>query len=203
VRVGEYEAAEAHLARIESLARQRLHPPASAAALHVAGILCAARGDEASAIQKIGASVAMWRAMARPFDEARTLLDLAVVQRASGAAPEASATLRAALDLFTRLRAAPYQEIAARRSREWGHNVPGNSPARSSQQQLTAREIEIVRLVALGRKNREIAAALTISPLTAETHVRNILRKLGVNSRTALAAYATCHRLATRPAGPM
>ncbi|WP_239066904.1 response regulator transcription factor, partial [Actinomadura bangladeshensis] len=55
---------------------------------------------------------------------------------------------------------------------------------------LTAREREVLKLVAEGRNNREIAAALFISPKTASVHVSNILAKLNVTSRTQAAALA-------------
>jgi len=56
--------------------------------------------------------------------------------------------------------------------------------------ELTGREREILRLVARGLSNTEIAGRLVISPFTAKTHVRNILRKLDCRDRTALAALA-------------
>jgi predicted ATPase/DNA-binding CsgD family transcriptional regulator/sugar phosphate isomerase/epimerase len=55
---------------------------------------------------------------------------------------------------------------------------------------LTAREAEVVRLVAQGLSDREVAARLVISPRTVDTHLRNIFTKVGVDSRTALAAWA-------------
>jgi NarL family two-component system response regulator LiaR len=55
---------------------------------------------------------------------------------------------------------------------------------------LTARELEIARLVANGRSNQEIADELFISLRTVQTHVSNILSKLEVGSRAAVAAYA-------------
>ena len=58
---------------------------------------------------------------------------------------------------------------------------------------LTAREFEVLRLVAAGRSNREIASELFISAKTASVHVSNILAKLGVTSRGEAAAAA--HRL--------
>jgi DNA-binding NarL/FixJ family response regulator len=60
---------------------------------------------------------------------------------------------------------------------------------------LTARELEVLRLVAAGRSNREIASELFISIKTASVHVSNILGKLGVTSRGEAAATAHQHRL--------
>src|SRR5262249_48823775 len=61
---------------------------------------------------------------------------------------------------------------------------------------LTPREREVLRLLAEGRSNQEIADALAISLLTAKTHVARVLAKLGVPSRSAAAAYALRHGLA-------
>jgi ATP/maltotriose-dependent transcriptional regulator MalT len=63
-----------------------------------------------------------------------------------------------------------------------------DDPARGTG--LTARELEVLRLMVAGRSNPEIAAALFVSPRTAQTHVGNILAKLGVESRTEAAAHA-------------
>ena len=71
--------------------------------------------------------------------------------------------------LLSSLRAAPYREATV---------------------QLTARELEVLRLVGAGRANKEIAAQLDISERTARTHVSNILRKLGLSSRTQAALWA-------------
>jgi DNA-binding NarL/FixJ family response regulator len=62
--------------------------------------------------------------------------------------------------------------------------------APDSPQQLTEREIDVLRLIAGGKANKEIAAALTIGEQTVKTHVSNILMKLGVQSRTQAALHA-------------
>jgi DNA-binding NarL/FixJ family response regulator len=61
---------------------------------------------------------------------------------------------------------------------------------------LTDRELEVLRLVAAGKSNREIGAALFISDHTVARHVQNIFMKLGVTSRTAAGAFAYEHELA-------
>jgi DNA-binding NarL/FixJ family response regulator len=60
---------------------------------------------------------------------------------------------------------------------------------------LTARELEVLRLVAAGRSNRAIASALVISEHTVARHLQNIFRKLDVSSRTAASAFAFEHDL--------
>ena len=61
---------------------------------------------------------------------------------------------------------------------------------------LTPRELDVLRLLAAGQSDRQIAAVLSISPRTAGNHVSNILTKLGVESRTAAAAFAVRRGLA-------
>ena len=61
--------------------------------------------------------------------------------------------------------------------------------------QLTDREQEVIRLVAQGKSNREIAEALIISEKTAKAHISNILGKLGLDDRTQMAVYAIKHGL--------
>ncbi|MDQ3692409.1 MAG: tetratricopeptide repeat protein [Chloroflexota bacterium] len=73
-------------------------------------------------------------------------------------------------------------------------SVPETDPAARSG--LSPRELEVVRLLAAGRSNREIADALFVSHGTATTHVRNILAKLDLTSRTAVAVWAIRHGLA-------
>jgi DNA-binding NarL/FixJ family response regulator len=75
----------------------------------------------------------------------------------------------------------------------------GRSASRLAQP-LSPREQEVAALIGLGRKNREIAAALVVSERTVHAHVRNLLDKLGLTSRTQIAAWATQHGALQPPA---
>jgi DNA-binding NarL/FixJ family response regulator len=66
---------------------------------------------------------------------------------------------------------------------------------------LTTRELEVLRLVGAGKANKEIASELVISERTARTHVSNVLRKIGVNSRTQAAVLAVREGLVAPPEG--
>lgn len=79
---------------------------------------------------------------------------------------------------------------AARHSRSSAAASPANRCG------LTPREAEVLRLVAAGRSNREVAEILCLSERTVENHVRHLLTKLDLPSRTAAAAYAHTHGLA-------
>jgi len=85
--------------------------------------------------------------------------------------------------------AEPIGQVRVLRSLEQLARSPG--PA-----QLTAREVEVLGLVAAGLSNREIAARLFISTNTAANHVRSVLMKTGTTNRTQAARYATEHELA-------
>ena len=75
-------------------------------------------------------------------------------------------------------------------------NCPAAPEPRATNDDLTSREIEVLRLIAIGRSNADIAMVLAISLNTVATHVRNILAKTGCANRTEAAAYAMRHGLA-------
>lgn len=90
------------------------------------------------------------------------------------------------------------REIAARMLQDFAAANPApQAPAEA----LTPREGELLRLVAVGLSNREIAARLQIAEGTVKNHLRNILAKLQVRNRTALASYAAREGLIPRPHG--
>ncbi len=74
---------------------------------------------------------------------------------------------------------------------------PSVSPPSGASDNLTAREIELLGLLAIGRSNADIALVLSISLSTVATHVRNILAKTGCANRTEAAGYALRHGLAS------
>jgi DNA-binding NarL/FixJ family response regulator len=112
---------------------------------------------------------------------------------------EAGAVVADAHALSLRLGAEPvrrYAESLARRARL---DVAGIPRLAQGDLGLTDREAEVLRLVALGRTNREIAAELYISVKTASVHVSNILRKVGAATRTEAGAIAHREGLVDAP----
>lgn len=112
--------------------------------------------------------------------------------------PLAVTEARSALVAFDRLGAVPDADGAAAFLRELG--VRGRTGPKQPET-LSRREVEVLRLVAQGLSNPEIAARLFISTKTAGHHVSNILAKLGLRSRTEAAAYAAVHPLPEPAAG--
>jgi DNA-binding CsgD family transcriptional regulator len=135
----------------------------------------------------------LWRGALAAFEEfghvfevARTRARLAAVLRAAGNATEATEHVRLATDIARRLRAEPLLSEL----RTLGPPAPARSATTRSDEALTAREREVLALVAQGRSNREIANQLYISAKTVSVHISNILAKLGAAGRTEAVAVA-------------
>ena len=124
-----------------------------------------------------------------PFELARTLLALGTVQRRARHKRAARESLQRAADIFEGLGARLWLEKARSELRRIG----GRS---ASEGELSETERRIVELVVAGRRNREVAAELSLSPNTVAWNLSKIYRKLGVSSRTELAAH-----VATTPPG--
>lgn len=143
------------------------------------GLLHAARGELADAIAALEESRTRYVTIADPFGLARTLLALGTVQRRAAHRRAARKTLGEALAAFERLGAALWAERArAELARIGGRQAAGD--------ELTPSERQVALLVAEGRTNREVAAALVVSERTVEGHLSSIYAKLQVRSRSEL-----------------
>jgi DNA-binding CsgD family transcriptional regulator len=130
---------------------------------------------------------AAWRARNCPYEAARALAET-----------DDEASLKQALQVFDRLQAAPAADRARKRLRELGTRSIPRGPravARGNAFGLTARELEIVALLAQGLTNGAIAAKLHRSEKTVDHHVSAVLAKLDVRTREAAAAAAASHGL--------
>jgi predicted ATPase/DNA-binding CsgD family transcriptional regulator len=132
-------------------------------------------------------AAAAWEAVSEPYPRAAALLHAAEAALAGRDRDGAADRLRQALDLSTQVGAGLLTEQIAALTRRVG--IAGDRGTAGGFG-LTGRELEVLRLVAAGRSNRDIAAELFISPKTASVHVSNILGKLGVASRGEAAARA-------------
>ncbi len=161
-------------------------PALAAAAATARGALRLAEGDVAGAIDSLRRACATWRELGLPYETARARMLYGVAVRRAGHAEDARLELRAALAAFERLGAVADADQAAKLLAERAALPRG----------LTEREAQILRLVAAGRINREVAAELVISEHTVARHLQNIFAKLEVPSRAAAAAFAVEHGLA-------
>ncbi|WP_189315175.1 helix-turn-helix transcriptional regulator [Streptomyces brasiliensis] len=150
--------------------------------------------------------VCAFEPLERPYDLARVRFRLAAALLSDGGDDErnrATELLRLAGAVADHLGARPLADavaLLAQRARLTLGGVPRQAPAPADPVEalgLTSRERDVLRLVSVGRTNRQIAEELFISPKTASVHVSNILGKLGVSGRGEAAAMA--HRLALFP----
>jgi DNA-binding CsgD family transcriptional regulator len=128
-------------------------------------------------------------AVANPFEIARTHLCHGERMRRAGRRIDARHALQLSLDGFDQLGAEPWATRAKIELRATGA-TPRRRRDAFDRDQLTAHELQVALIVAGGASNREAAAALFLSPKTIEFHLARIYRKLGVRTRTELAAVA-------------
>ncbi|MEW6223022.1 MAG: AAA family ATPase [Chloroflexota bacterium] len=181
VGTGRLDEAEALLDPYTTLARSSGRLGAWAAADRARGLLLAARGDGAGAIEVLGASRELYGTVDQPFGLGRTLLALGAAQRRALRRRDARATLEAAVAVFERLGAVRWAETARR-------ELGAISGRQAAGEGLTAAEQRVAELVAAGRTNREVAATLFLTERTIESHLSHVYAKLGIRSRAELAA---------------
>jgi DNA-binding CsgD family transcriptional regulator len=143
------------------------------------GLVAAAEGDVARAASLLERALAQHEEVGDPFGTARALLGLGIVRRRARKKRSARDAIQAALDGFEQLGA----EAWAGKARSELGRIGG----RTREEGLTPAERRVAALVAEGRTNREVAAALFVTERTVSSHLSHVYAKLGVRSRTELA----------------
>jgi DNA-binding NarL/FixJ family response regulator len=192
---GQVEEARRTSERLRSVAERSGHARLRAVASLAAGRVSLAAG-ESSAREELETALDGFLGIEMPLDVARTRIELARALR-DGAPEVAAREAKVALETLERLGARREADEAAVLVRELG------GPARTGAKGkglLTAREVEVLRLLGEGLTNAEVAARLYISTKTAGNHVSSVLAKLQLRSRQEAAAYAV--RYAGEGAGP-
>jgi DNA-binding CsgD family transcriptional regulator len=148
------------------------------------GLLREAYGDQEGAIAELRAAAVEPEPPQgiNPFEQARTLLILGRVHRRAQHKRVARETLDRALAIFERLGARGWEDKTRSELRRIGGRAASNV-------HLSETERRIVALVVAGRRNREVADELSLSPNTIAWNLSKVYRKLGVSSRTELAAH--------------
>ena len=164
-------------------------PLLTAMADRAIGAVLLAEGDPRGALAALRASWTAWQSLDAPYEAARSRVLIGLACRALGDSDSAAMELDAAREVFGTLGARP--DLAQLDALDVGATTVGG---------LTAREIEVLRLVAAGKTNRAVADDLVISDKTVARHLSNIFDKLGVSSRAAATAYAYEHDLIAPPA---
>ncbi len=154
-----------------------------AATSYAAGHLLLRTGQPAESLPELRRATMLWAGLSAPYQAARSRTLVGRALLALGDGDSAVAELEAARVAFSELGATPAEHEVAQLLRP---EAPGG---------LTAREVEVLRLVAAGRTNPEIASMLVLSEKTVARHLSNIFVKLEVTSRTAAAAFAFENRI--------
>jgi len=186
IAAGDRDEASAAADKLEALADRFGAATVRAVADTSRGVVQLAGGDAAGARDVLRRACAQWQDVRLPYEAARARASYGEAVRAAGDEEAGRAELRAARDALARLGAtgdvATVDALLGERA-----ELPAG---------LTEREAEVLRLVAAGRSNRDIASELVISEHTVARHVQNIFAKLGVSSRSAATAFAFEHGLA-------
>ena len=161
-------------------------PMLHAMAAQAMGAVLLAGGEHRTALATLRSAWGVWRKLEAPYEAARVRVLVGLACRAIGDEDTAEMELDAARWVFQQLGAAPDLARVEELSRAEAIMPAGG---------LTAREVQVLALVAKGETNKAIAAELVLSERTVERHVSNIFNKLGVSSRAAATAYAYEHQL--------
>jgi DNA-binding CsgD family transcriptional regulator len=178
---GDTGLAEAAAAEVNEIAAEFGSEGLRIVAQRCQGAVALATGQIVAAVASLRLALEAWQELDVPYETARTRVLLARAYRALGDDDAATRECAAARAVLLRLGARP--DVRA---------VDASTVAPAG---LTAREVEVLRLLADGRRNREVAADLVISEKTVARHVANIYAKLGVSTRSAATAFAHKHAL--------
>jgi DNA-binding CsgD family transcriptional regulator len=183
---GDLEEARRASSELEETARAFNMEVVDAMAAHAAGAVRLREGHAEGALEPLRRSFEIWQALDAPYLAARVRVLIGQACRALGDEDGCRLEVAAARSVFEELEAAP--DLAAL-------TAPGGCPPAQRPHGLTAREQQVLRLVATGKTNKAIAAELFLSEKTVDRHVSNIFDKLNVPSRAAATAFAYEHRL--------
>ena len=193
--VGRLDEAGGQLAALEAEVATNGDISLAAEAARARAAWCLAAGDRAEALAALERGLALDEQLSRPFERARLELATGALRRRIGERRVATAHLQAAVVRLRSLGAVPWVERCERELAACGLQ-PTRRDDPGARLDLTPQERLVAHLATTGRTNREIAAELVLSVKTIEFHLGRIYRKLGVRSRTELAA-----RTAASPPG--
>ncbi len=187
---GDVAKARAAADELAAIATELDAPLLRAASAHTTGAVLLAEGDARGALAALRHAWTVWREMEAPYEAARARVLVGVACRVLGDEDAAEMEMDAAGRVFRQLGATTDLARVDALS-------PKAIPAAAAG--LTAREVQVLGLVATGKTNRAIAGELRISEKTVARHVSNIFTKLGLSSRAAATAYAYQHDLLKSP----
>jgi DNA-binding CsgD family transcriptional regulator len=182
--VGELAEARQASEELSAICSTAAVPMLDAIAERSAGAVCLAENDASTALAPLRRAATIWREIDAPYELARTRELIGLSLRALDDNEGAQLEFEAAATAYEQLGAVPDLQ-----------RVRPSVTGADRTSVLTAREVEVLRLVASGRTNRAIAGELVLSEKTVARHISNIFVKLGLSSRAAATAYAYEHDL--------
>lgn len=177
---GAFDEAEQHCRELEDGANAFGTPGYRAWAAHARGAILVRRGAYTEALRSLQAALGDYRTQRSRYETAEVYEWMALAHRGNGEDDTAAADLAIADSI--------YEQLAVQPAGMCGRQTPGG---------LTRREIEVLRVIAGGATNRQVAQQLHLSDKTVGRHLANIYAKLGVSSRTAAANWAYQHGVLT------
>lgn len=183
---GDLGAARAAADELAEIAADLDAPFLHAVSAYAQGAVLLAEGDARAACDALRRAWAVWLELEAPYETARVRVLIGLGCRELGDEDGAEMELDAARWVFRQLGAVPDLARVEALSRKVASRAAGG---------LTAREVQVLVLVATGKTNRAISAELFVSERTVDRHVSNIFTKLDVSSRAAATAYAYEHQL--------
>ncbi|HWP38450.1 MAG TPA: LuxR C-terminal-related transcriptional regulator [Gemmatimonadales bacterium] len=194
--LGQWDRAREWLEELRGAVQAVGTEPVQASLAYAEGALAAAVGDRETAKHRFEDAVDLFARSGTPFEAARARLELAQQLAVLGRRGAATREARGARDRFADLGAARELKRAEAVLSQLQAGPPSErQPSKAPAGRLTRRELDVLRLVAGGLSNGEIASRLSLSEFTVKRHVQNILRKLDLPSRAGAAAYAAKHQL--------
>jgi ATP/maltotriose-dependent transcriptional regulator MalT len=184
--VGDVQEARSACLELEAIADDCRSRMLDAMVANARGRVALAEGDAGAALVALRQAWRLWHELEVPYEAGRARVLVGLACRVLGDEDSAALELESARAVFEQLGAAP--DVA--RVDSLSRPTPDGET-----HGLSPRELEVLRLVAAGRSNREIASTLVISEHTVARHVQNIFAKLGVSSRTAASAFAFARNL--------
>jgi ATP/maltotriose-dependent transcriptional regulator MalT len=205
IALGAADQAAQTCAELQSIATAVATGPLRAAARFAAGLVATAGGELEIACHYFEDAIDLYKRSGVPFETAQARIGLARALLALGRIQAAEQQARKAQDTLQRLGAAPEADRAAALLRDIEATPDKQIALAPDMADLTPREVEVLRLIAAGKSNQEIAAILVLSVRTVERHISNIYAKIGASGAVARAtatAYALHHGL-TQPHNKM
>jgi DNA-binding CsgD family transcriptional regulator len=192
---GDGDGARACTAALAQIATDAGQDEAMSALSHALGELALLDGNAEQAAAQFGRALELLRGVGAPFERAeserRAAAALTLASRRGEAVEQLVAAYRTARRLGARVLARQAVDALAALGERPDRRLGRRAAAQHANRGLTRREVEVIRLVALGLTNREIARELFLSPRTVEMHVQNIVAKLDCRSRADAARRAS------------